>query len=174
MFEPCFGASTAKKLKKSCFEDSSEGAKKAKSRYLILWACPIFGSKNPKKNISPRELLGGFISAILWTPDTTWRLRNRWKSQQMRIFRLNTCMTPPRLLDCVILPEMGTWGVLEPFCTRNRYLNPFRSNLNKNPKIGFFEFFNCGWPQKWGRKIFYGSRNFDIEISTGLNTSKLI
>ena len=72
-----------------------------------------------------------------------------------------------------IWPEMGPWGVLELFCTRNRYLNPSRSHFKKSRKIDFFELFKCGWLQKYTRRIFYRSRNFDIEISTGPNTSKL-
>ena len=72
-----------------------------------------------------------------------------------------------------IWPEMSPWGVLEPFCTRNRYLNPFRSNFKQFWKNRFFGFFSCGSSQKIVRKIFYGPRNFDIEISTGPNASKL-
>ena len=74
-----------------------------------------------------------------------------------------------------IWPGMSPWGVLESFCTRNRYLNPFRSNFKQFWKNRFFflGFFNCGSSQKMGRRIFYGSRNFDVEISTGPKTSYL-
>ena len=43
-----------------------------------------------------------------------------------------------------IWPEMGPGGVLELFCTKNRYLNPSRSHFKKSRKIDFFELFNCG------------------------------
>ena len=43
-----------------------------------------------------------------------------------------------------IWPEMGPWGVLELFCTKNRYLNPSRSHFKKSRKIDFFELFNRG------------------------------
>ena len=72
-----------------------------------------------------------------------------------------------------IWPEMGSWGVLELFCTRNRYLNAFRSNFKKFQKNRFFGDFHLWDPKMWTRRIFYGSRNFDVEISTGPNTSKL-
>ena len=58
-----------------------------------------------------------------------------------------------------IWPEMSPWGVLEPFCTRNRHLIPFRSNFKKNQKIGFWDCLIVGDPKKWGLRIFYGSEN---------------
>ena len=72
-----------------------------------------------------------------------------------------------------IWPEMSPWGVLEPFCTRNRYLNSFRSNFKQFWKKSIFWLFHLWVHQKWTRRIFYGSRKFDVEISTGPNTSKL-
>ena len=30
-----------------------------------------------------------------------------------------------------IWSEMGSWGVLDDFCTRNRYLNPFRIDFEQ-------------------------------------------
>ena len=58
-----------------------------------------------------------------------------------------------------IWPEMGSWGVLELFCTRNRYLNSFRSIFKKFWKNRFFflAFFSCGTTKKWAGRIFYGS-----------------
>ena len=72
-----------------------------------------------------------------------------------------------------IWPEMGSWGVLELFCTRNRYLNSFRSNFEKLWKNRFFGDFHLWDHQMWTRRIFYWPRKFDIEISTGPNISKL-
>ena len=72
-----------------------------------------------------------------------------------------------------IWPEMGPWGVLEPFCTRNRYLKSFRSNFKSFWKNRFFWLFHLWDHPKYGRRIFYGSRIFDIEISTGPNISYL-
>ena len=68
---------------------------------------------------------------------------------------------------------MRPWGVLEPFCTRNRYLNSFRSNFKWIWKNRFFEFFICGFIKKWTRRIFYGSRNFEISLKMGQHTSYL-
>ena len=68
-------------LRLSQYRIQGKLAKKAKSRVLILWASPIFGSKNPKKifeNFFLKDLLESFISAIFWTPDTTWALRNQY------------------------------------------------------------------------------------------------
>ena len=59
------------------------------------------------------------------------------------------------------------------FCTRNRYLNAFRSNFKKFQKNRFFGDFHLWDPKMWTCRIFYGSQNFDVEIFTGPNTSKL-
>ena len=75
---------------------------------------------------------------------------------------------------CDIWSEMSPWGVLEPFCTRNRYLNPFRTYFKQFWKNRFFGIFQLWVAQKKGRRIFYGPENFGIEISTGPNTSKLL
>ena len=72
-----------------------------------------------------------------------------------------------------IWPEMGPWGVLEPFCTRNRYLKSFRSNFKSFLKNRFFWLFHLWDHPKYDRRIFYGPGKSDIEISTGPNTSKL-
>ena len=72
-----------------------------------------------------------------------------------------------------IWPEMSPWGVLEPFCTRIRYLNSFRSNFKQFWKNRFFEIFDLWVPPKMGRRIFYGPGKCAVEVSTGPNTSKL-
>ena len=72
-----------------------------------------------------------------------------------------------------IWPEMDSWGVLELFCTRKRHLNSFRSNFRTFWKNRFFGDFDLWDHQKWTRRIFYGSRNFDPAMKIGLDTSKL-
>ena len=72
-----------------------------------------------------------------------------------------------------IWPEMDSWGVLELFCTRKRHLNSFRSNFRIFWKNRFFGDFDLWDHQKWTRRIFYGSRNFDPAMKIGLDTSKL-
>ena len=67
---------------------------------------------------------------------------------------------------------MGPWGVLQPFCTRNRYLNAFRCNFKKIQNFGFFEIFHLWDPQKWTRRNFCGCRNFDIIFEIGLKHHK--
>ena len=45
--------------------------------------------------------------------------------------------------------------------------------LSEFEKIDFFEFFICGFTNKWTRRIFYGSRNFEISLKMGQHTSYL-
>ena len=67
---------------------------------------------------------------------------------------------------------MGLLGVLEPFCTRNRYLNAFRCNFKKIQNFGFFGIFHLWDPQKWTHRNFYGCRNFYIIFEIGLKHHK--
>ena len=62
---------------------------------------------------------------------------------------------------------MNFWCVLELFCTRNRYLNSFRSNFGKLWKNRFFGDFHLWDPQKWARRNFYGCRNFYLISKIG-------
>ena len=67
---------------------------------------------------------------------------------------------------------MGPWDVLEPFCTRNRYLNVFRCIFKKIQNFRFFENFHLWDPQMWARRNFYGCRKFDIIFEIGLKHHK--
>ena len=59
--------------------------------------------------------------------------------------------------DGDIWPEMGLWGVLEGFCTKNQYLNPSKSFLATFWKIVFLKFLFVGFGHFEGGRIFYGS-----------------
>ena len=72
-----------------------------------------------------------------------------------------------------IWPEMDSLGVLEGFCTKNRYPNAFRSNFKPFSKNQFFVIFTCGTPQYRPHRIFCGCRNFYMTLEIGLVTSKL-
>ena len=61
-----------------------------------------------------------------------------------------------------IWPEMGPWGVLESFCTRNQYLNPFRSLFMQFWKIEFFASWFVGFGHFGAGRIFYGSKKCKI------------
>ena len=68
----------------------------------------------------------------------------------------------------VIWQEMDTRGVLEPFCTRNRYLNPFRSYFKQIWKIGFFfSIFHLWVDHKQTRRNFYRPQNPEIMLEIG-------
>ena len=67
---------------------------------------------------------------------------------------------------------MGPWDVLEPFCTRNRYLNAFRCNFKQFQNFRFFGNFHVWDPQKWARRNFYECRNFEKMLKTGLEHHK--
>ena len=69
-------------------------------------------------------------------------------------------------------PEMDSLGVLEVFCTENRYPNAFRSNFRTFSKNRFL-FFICGTSQYRPRRIFCGYRNFYTTLEIGLVTSKV-
>ena len=104
-FTPCFAASTAQKLKKSCFWDFSEGAKKAVSRFLILWSSPIFGSKNPKKifeNFFSERTTRKLQNDHFIDPWNHMRAQKSTKKSKKSDFFSKDMHDPPRLLDCVI------------------------------------------------------------------------
>ena len=59
-----------------------------------------------------------------------------------------------------IWSEMASWSVLDDFCTRNRYLNPFRSYFEQFRKNRFFRIFHLWDTQNRPRRNFYWCRNF--------------
>ena len=67
---------------------------------------------------------------------------------------------------------MSLRGVLEPFCTRNRYLNALDATLSNFKKIRFFGNFHVWHTQKWARRNFYEFRNFEKMLKTGLEHHK--
>ena len=67
---------------------------------------------------------------------------------------------------------MGPWSVLEPFCTRNRYVNAFICNFKQFQNFRFFGNFHVWDPQKWARRNFYGYGNFGKMLKNGLKHHK--
>ena len=126
-----------------------------------------------------REAISGHISHFRPLP-AKWSaimriIKNQPKSPKSRFWPKNSnffkVAGSVRKMD--IWPEMGPWGVLEPFCTRNRYLKSFRSNFKSFLKNRFIWLFHMWDHPKYDRRIFYGPGKSDIEISTGPKTSKL-
>ena len=72
--------------------------------------------------------------------------------------------------DDEIWPEMSPWGVLESFCTRNQYLNPFRSLFMQFWKIAFFASWFVGFGHFGAGRIFYGSKIWKISAGIDLST----
>ena len=123
-----------------------------------------------------KEHISGHIS--IFQPVQAESAGYAWKVKKCQIAILAKNSIFHRVAGSVrtrdIWPEMSPWDVLEVVCTWIWYPNPFRSYSKQFWKNLFFlDFSFVGFAILGGGRIFYGSRIFDVEISTGRNTSYL-